>query len=75
MCVLGYKDRNTLRNTNETVKQPKQGNYGSVVWCRQEQNPSGRAEAALLSFCDWIRVGLALLPTLREPQVLPVAWP
>jgi len=77
MCVcMKWSHRHkycTLRNTGETVKQPKQGNYGSVVWCWQEQYPSGGAEAALLSFCDWIRAGLVLLPAPREPQVLPVA--
>lgn len=74
MC--GFTDRDlTLRNKSETVKQPKQGHYGSVIWCWQEQYPSGRDEATLLSVCNWIRVGLALLPTLKKPQVLPVALP
>ncbi len=45
------------------------------LWSGVDRSNIHQAEAALLSFRDWIRVALALLPTPREPQVLPVAWP
>lgn len=75
MCMDSETKTGYWKNTSETVKWPKQENYGSLVSCWQEQYPSSRAEATLLSVYGWIRVGVALLPAPREPQVLPADWP
>lgn len=58
---------------SETVKLITAGDWGSGFQSGQEQNAADLAEATLLSLCDWIKVGLALLPALWKPQVFPAA--